>query len=118
MRFWGKPAVPCWLYVIGAQNGSFAKVGISHNPDTRCKRLEDKTSIKLYVAMCVRTHHARLLEDTTKQMLKDNQITGEFFKCSPEAAIEATKAAVRLICARYPAWGNVYVDIDAGRRRF
>jgi hypothetical protein len=87
---------PDQIYVAGFQDGSAVKIGCSANPAKRTKALEAATGRPMHLFWSEWTECAQLVEAVALGILEPNRIKGEWFAVSPEAAIDAAKAALRI----------------------
>ncbi len=97
-----KPAgnQPDHIYIFGLIGSDAVKIGISHDPEDRCKSLSNgpHTQLRIILSEFVGSDVARKIERRCHIMLKARRAeTGfgrEWFKVSPEEAIRCVRSSI------------------------
>lgn len=95
--FRSKPApralVPPSVYVIATDDG-LCKIGVSCDPEARLKQLQTGCPYKLHIAyVCILASQAYEVETSAHDILSQQAVGGEWFKCSENQAIDAVNRA-------------------------
>lgn len=85
------------LYVIGSDEMPAIKIGISGNPEARCRDLQTGSPFALRVLHTQSVSDADAAEAIVHRVLRSHRIHGEWFGVAYEAALEAIAAALLML---------------------
>jgi hypothetical protein len=98
---------PDHVYIIGRQHGGLVKVGVSHQPRCRMYNLQGSSGVQLYLFWEEHHPNAETVERSAHSFLAPNRVMGEWFAVSPEAALDAVRAAISAHAGRPPVPATV-----------
>lgn len=88
------------VYVIAQRPGEHIKVGVAANPQKRLRQLATASPTPLILLHCTKPKSREFtgqVECRVHSLLADFRALGEWFRCTPEQAIDAIVAAERWV---------------------